>query len=101
MDTPVHAVVVNGTVTQLILMDTATAQIFRDYGFVAMMWGFGAQLIDVTNAAPQPAIGWGHDGQNFVDPFQEDVPVDEEIPVDEEPVIDTDTNNTEHLPVSV
>jgi hypothetical protein len=63
----VHAVVRDDSVTDLCLMDAATAQQFRDQGFVEMLWP-GATLVDVTDVDPQPQIGWTYDGEHFAPP---------------------------------
>jgi hypothetical protein len=64
---PVHAVVVGGAVTDLTLMDAATAEQWRAAGFVDQMWP-GADLVDVTDADPRPSPGWAYDGAAFTPP---------------------------------
>jgi hypothetical protein len=66
---PIHAVVVDGTVTDVVLMDPGTADEWRAQDMVGQVWP-GADLIDVTGTDPQPQIGWTYDGAAFTAPPQ-------------------------------
>lgn len=59
MTDPTHAVITDGTVTTVALMDAVTAQEWRDNGFVEQLWP-GGELVDVTDADPMPSTGWTH-----------------------------------------
>lgn len=61
MSEPVHLAVntTTGIAIDGIACDVATAQLFRDNGWVEMFWP-GCELVDVTDVVPQPGIGWRH-----------------------------------------
>lgn len=67
MSEPTHAVVIDATVTSLLLMDATVADLFRELGFVELLWPGGA-LIDATALDPPPQLGWSYDGNTFAPP---------------------------------
>jgi hypothetical protein len=95
MADPVHAVVIEKQVDQLILMDTATAELFREYGFVEMMWGSASELVDVTDVDPQPQMGWSYNPDAdpvWIKPVAEDTTPVEETPTSTEETSDEPSN---------
>lgn len=80
MSEPTHAVVKDGVVSTITLMDVATAELFREYGFVEMMWP-GSILVDITDLDPRPAQYWTYDGETFSPPPEQSPdPVTEPTP---------------------
>lgn len=77
MSEPKRAVIGSGEIINVVLMDDETEQIFRDNGFVEMLWP-GNELVNITGLNPQPGIGWSYDGQTFTapEPQAPEVPAD-------------------------
>lgn len=69
MSERIYAVIDDGVVVNTIVADD---------GFAALIAREHQAVLEITNLAPTPSIGWGYDNQQFLNPYLPDAAAEPE-----------------------